>query len=86
MPHDPLEVYAGAGLAGAEVLGLREGRGVSDGPGINLEIEETMRKLLTRAKSDSDSGVMRTVLSLLIEVVMMMKYNSIAPLIKYLIW
>ena len=37
MPHDPLEVYAGAGLAGAEVLGLREGRGVSDGPDINLE-------------------------------------------------
>ena len=85
MPHDPLEVHACAGLAGAEVLGLREGRGVSDGPGINLEIE-TMRKLLTRAKSDSDSGVMRTVLSLLIEVVMMMKYNSIAPHIKYLIW
>ena len=86
MPHDPLEVHAGAGLAGAEVLGLREGRGVSDGPGINLEIEETMRKLLTRAKSDSDSSVMRTALSLLKEVVMMMKYNSIAPLIKYLIW
>ena len=57
MPHDPLEVHAGAGLAGAEVLGLREGRGVSDGPGINLEIE-TIRKLLTRAKSDSDSGVL----------------------------
>ena len=49
MPHDPLEVHARAGLAGAEVLGLREGRGVSDGPGINLEIEETMRKLLTKA-------------------------------------
>ena len=43
MPHDPLEVHAGAGLAGAEVLGLREGRGVGDGPGINLEIE-TIRK------------------------------------------
>ena len=86
MPHDPLEVHAGAGLAGAEVLGLREGRGVGDGPGINLEIEETIRKLLTRAKSDSDSGVLRTALSLLKEVVMMMKYNSIAPLIKYLIW
>lgn len=86
MPHDPLEVHASAGLAGAEVLGLREGRGVSDGPGINLEIEETMRKLLTRAKSDSDSGVLRTALSLQKEVVMMMKYNSIAPLIKYLIW
>ena len=57
MPHDPLEVHAGAGLAGAEVLGLREGRGVGDGPGINLEIE-TIRKLLTRAKSDSDSGVL----------------------------
>lgn len=85
MPHDPLEVHAGAGLAGAEVLGLREGRGVGDGPGINLEIE-TIRKLLTRAKSDSDSGVWRTALSLLKEVVMMMKYNSIAPLIKYLIW
>ena len=63
MPHDPLEVHAGAGLAGAEVLGLREGRGVGDGPGINLE-KETIRKLN----------------------VMMMKYNSIAPLIKYLIW
>ena len=49
MPHDPLEVHAGAGLAGAEVLGLREGRGVGDGPGINLEIEEAIRKLLTRA-------------------------------------
>ena len=49
MPHDPLEVYAGAGLAGAEVLGLREGRGVSDGPGINLEIQQTMRKLLTKS-------------------------------------
>ena len=47
MPHDPLEVHAGARLAGAEVLGLREGRGVGDGPGINLEIE-TIRKLLTR--------------------------------------
>ena len=43
MPHDPLEVHAGARLAGAEVLGLREGRGVGDGPGINLEIE-TIRK------------------------------------------
>ena len=85
MPHDPLEVYAGAGLAGAEVLGLREGRGVSDGPGINLEVE-TIRKLLTTAKSDSDSGVLQTALSLQKEVVMMMKYNSIAPLIKYLIW
>ena len=48
MPHDPLEVHAGAGLAGAEVLGLREGRGVGDGPGINLEKEEAIRKLLTR--------------------------------------
>ncbi len=45
MPHDPLEVHAGAGLAGAEVLGLREGRGVGDGPGINLEKEEAIRKL-----------------------------------------
>ena len=53
MPHDPLEVHAGAGLAGAEVLGLREGRGVGDGPGINLE-KETIRKLLTRSKSNSD--------------------------------
>ena len=38
MPHDPLQVDAGPGLAGAQVVGLGEGGGVRDGPGINLEI------------------------------------------------
>ena len=38
VPHDPLEVDAGPGLAGAEVLGLSEGRGVGDGAGIHLKI------------------------------------------------
>ena len=38
VPHDPLEVDAGPGLAGAEVLGLCEGWGVGDGAGIHLKI------------------------------------------------
>ena len=37
VPHNPLEVDAGAGLAGAQVLGLSQGRGVCNGPGINLK-------------------------------------------------
>ena len=62
MPHDPLEAHAGAGLAGAEVLGLRQGRGVRDGSGINLETE-AIRKWIsvgTQAQSDSDSGMFQT--------------------------
>ena len=46
MPHDPLEADAGAGLAGAEVLRLRQGRGVGDSSGINLE-REAIRKWIS---------------------------------------
>ena len=40
MPHNPLEVDAGAGLAGAQVLRLSQGRGICNGPGINLQITQ----------------------------------------------